>query len=357
MVRNKILLIFLTLVLVIAFLFTACAKPAPAPAPPPAPKVIEWNLSMWGGAGARIWPIHTWWVEEIEKRTGGRLKVTTHLGAALAPSKEQLDGLKAGLYDMCHFATAYHPGKNPLGSFFDLPGLTPADLKEMAQLELAFMEHPAAKKEMAERWNAVYIGLSHTRPHYTFLGTKPIRTLEDFEGQRVRVGGEAAKLVEKLGGVGLMIPAPEVYEAISKGTLDHSYFAPASHQGYKIHEVSKYFIYNIGLGSGMGWFGVANKDSWDALPADIKEIHRELAQELMLERLPAEMNKKCDEIFADWKARGIEFMEFPAEGRAMIEAEGKAVQEAYAEKLEAEGLPGREVLAYLLAKRMEISGY
>ena len=107
----------------------------------------------------------------------------------------------------------------------------------------------------------------------------------------------------------------------------------------------------------MGWFGVANKDSWDALPADIKEIHRELAQELMLERLPAEMNKKCDEIFADWKARGIEFMEFPAEGRAMIEAEGKAVQEAYAEKLEAEGLPGREVLAYLLAKRMEISGY
>jgi len=351
MVKNKMLMIPLTLVLVIAFLFPACAGP------PPAPEVIEWNLSMWGGAGARVWPVHPWYVEEIEKRTEGRLKITTHLGAALAPSKEQLDGIKAGMYDMCHYATGYHPGKNPLGSFFDLPGLTPADLKEMAQLELAFMEHPAAQAEMLDRWNAVYIGLSHTRPHYTFLGTKPIRTLADFEGQRVRVGGEAAKLIEKLGGVGLMIPAPEVYEAISKGTLDHSYFAPASHQGYKIHEVSQYFIYNIGLGSGMGWFAIANADSWNALPEDIKAIHWELAEELMLERLPAEMNKKIEEIFAEWEGLGIEFMEFPAEGRAMIEAEAKLMQEAYADTLDAEGLPGTEMLEYLLAKRMEIAGY
>jgi len=351
-VKKKILLVSLAFLLAIGLVATACAAPAP-----PAPEVIEWNLSMWGGAGARVWPVHPWYVEEIEKRTEGRLKITTHLGAALAPSKEQLDGIKAGMYDMCHFATGYHPGNSSCAIFFDLPGLTPADLKEMAQLELAFMEHPAAKAEMLDRWNAVYIGLSHTRPHYTFLGTKPIRTLADFKGQRVRVGGEAAKLIEKLGGVGLMVTAPEVYEALSKGTLDHSYFAPASHQGYKIHEVSQYFIYNIGLGSGMGWFAVANADSWAALPEDIKAIHWELAEELMLERLPAEMNKKIDEIFAEWEGLGIEFMEFPAEGRAMIEAEAKLMQEAYAEKLDAEGLPGTEMLEYLLAKRMEIAGY
>jgi len=355
-VKNKILLLSLVLMLVVGLVAMGCPAPPP-PAPPPPPEVIEWDVSFWGGPGARVWPVWPWYEEEIVKRTDGRFKVTIHHGAALAPSREQLDGIKAGLFQMAHFASAYHPGKNPLASFFDLPGLTPPDLKEMAQLELAFMEHPAAKAEMEYRWNAVYIGLSHTRPHYTFLGTKPIRTLADFEGQRVRVGGKAAEVVEKLGAVGLMIPAPEVYEAISKGTLDHSYFAPASHQGYKIHEVSQYFIYNIGLGSGMGWFLVANKDAWDALPEDIKKIHWELVEELMLERLPAEMNKKVDEILAEWEELGIEFMEFPAEGRAMIEAEAKPMWEEYAKSLDAQGLPGTEMLEYLLAKRMEISGY
>jgi len=268
-----------------------------------------------------------------------------------------LDGIKAGLYEMCHFATAYHPGKNPLGSFFDLPGLTPADLKEMAQLELAFMEHPAAQAEMEYRWNAVYIGLSHTRPHYTFLGTKPIRGLADFDGMRSRTPAPVTTLLEKWGGVGLLIPAPEVYEAIAKGTLDQSYLAVASHHGYKIHEVSQYYTYNTGLGSGMGWFLVANKDAWDALPEDIKKIHWELVEELMLERLPAEMEKKVEEIFVDWKARGIEFIEFPAEDRAKIEAEAKPMWEEYAKSLDAQGIPGTEMLEYLLAKRMEISGY
>jgi len=362
-VKKKILLIPLRLILVMSLGAMGCPAPTPAPAPArapapaPAPEVIKWDCSFWGGPGARVWPVYPWYEEEIVKRTDGRFQVTIHHGAALAPSKEQLDGIKAGLYQMCHYATSYHPGKNPLGSFFDYPGITPADLKEMAQLELAFMEHPAAQEEMLYRWNAVYIGLSHTRPHYTFLGTKPIRGLEDFKGMRSRTPAPATTLLEKWGGVGLLIPAPEVYEAIAKGTLDQSYFAPASHQGYKVHEVSKYYTYNTGLGSGMGWFLVASADDWAALPEDIKKIHWELAEELMLERLPVEMEKACEEIFADWKARGIEFIEFPAADRAKIEAAAKPMWTEYAESLDAKGLPGTEMLEYLLAKRMEISGY
>ena len=364
--KTKILLLSLVLMLVVGLVAMGCPAPTPPPPtppapppppPPPPPEVIEWDVSFWGGPGARVWPVWPWYEEEIVKRTDGRFKVTIHHGAALAPSKEQLDGLKAGLYEMCHFASAYHPGKNPLMSFFDLPGLAPADLKEKAQLELAFMEHPAAQEEMLYRWNAVYIGLAHTRPNYTFLGTKPIRSLADFDGMRSRTPAPVTTLLEKWGGVGLLIPAPEVYEAIAKGTLDQSFFAPASHQGYKIHEVSQYYTYGVPLGAGMGWFLVANADAWAALPEDIKAIHWELVEELMLERLPAEMGKKVDEIFADWEARGIEFIEFPAEDAAEMEAAAKPTWEEYAKSLDAQGLPGTEMLEYLLAKRMEISGY
>jgi len=349
-VKKKILLVSLAFLLAIGLVATACAAPAP-----PAPEVIEWDASFWGGPGARVWPVWPWYEEEIFKRTDGRFKVTIHHGSALSPSKEQLDGLKAGLYQMAHWASAYHPGKNPLASFFDIPGMYPDVYKEQILLELAFQEHPDAMREM-EAWNAVYIGLSHTRPPYEFMGPTPIRSLADFKGQRMRVPGLAGRLIEQFGAVALLIPAPEVYEALSKGTLDQSFFAPASQAGYKINEVSKYYTYNLGMGCSMCWFLVANKDAWEALPEDIKAIHWELVEELMLERLPTEMLKKVDELFAEWEKEGIEFIEFPDEDKATLMAAAEDIAWEYAAEVDAKGLPGTEMLEWLIAKKKEIAG-
>jgi TRAP-type C4-dicarboxylate transport system substrate-binding protein len=316
--------------------------------------VIKWHVSMWGPLGARVWPIQ-WWAEEMEKRTDGRFKAILHPGAELSPAKEQLDGIRAGLYEMAHFCPLYAPGKAPLGMLFSTPCIIPVRLKNVVELELAFMEHPAAKKLMAERWNAVYMGLSHTRPDYTLLGRKPVRSIEDLQGQRIRIGGKTGELFKKVGAAPVMMPAPEVYEAVSKGILDQSYFADASHYGYKIHEVSDYYTYNVGAGSGMLWAFVANKDAWDALPGDIKNIHNELAKELMLERLPNEMDKFITQtIYPEWKKRGIEFIEFPAKDRQKLIKAAEPMWEEWAESVEKQGLPGKEILDYILKKRKEI---
>lgn len=293
----------------------------------------------------------------MEKRTEGRLKVVLHMGAELATPKEELDGIKAGLFDMAHYCPLYAPAKDPLGMAFSLPCIIPLEVKEIAQLELAYMEHPAAKKLMEERWNAVYVGLSHSRPNYTFLGTKPIRSVEDLKGQRIRIGGKTGELFAQFGAAPSMMPAPEVFEALSRGVLDQAYFAPASHYSYKIHEVSKYYTYNVGAGCGMLWAIVANKDSWDALPEDIKEIHWKLSKELMLERLPKEMSTYIEgTIYPEWKAAGIEFIEFPPEERAKLVEAAKPMWDAWAEELEAKGLPGKEILDYLLKEKAKIVG-
>jgi len=316
--------------------------------------VIKWDVSLWGPLGARVWPIQ-WWAEEMEKRTDGRFKAILHPGAELSPPKQQLDGIRAGLYEMAHFCPLYAPGKAPLGMIFSVPCIIPLGLKNIAKMELAFMEHPAAKKLMAERWNAVYMGLSHTRPNYTFLGIKPIRSIEDLKGQRIRIGGKTGELFKKLGAAPVMMSAPEVYEAVSKGILDQSYFAPASHYGYKIHEVSKYYTYNLGAGSGMLWAFVANKDAWNALPGDIKKIHKALAKELMLERLPNEMDTFISQtIYKEWKGRGIEFIEFPANSRQKLIETAKPMWEDWADSVEKQGLPGKEILDFIFKKKKEI---
>jgi len=317
-------------------------------------EIIKWHVSLWGPLGARVWPIQ-WWAEEMEKRTDGRFKAILHPGAELSPPKQQLDGIRAGLYEMAHFCPLYAPGKAPLGMIFSNPCIIPIGLKNIAKLELAFMEHPAATKLMEERWNAVYMGLSHTRPNYTFLGTKPVRSMEGLKGQRIRIGGKTGELFKKLGAAPVMMPAPEVYEAVSKGILDQSYFANASHYGYKIHEVSDYYTYNVGAGSGMLWALVANKDAWDALPGDIKKIHKELAKELMLERLPNEVDIFTKQtIYTEWKKKGIEFIEFPAKDRQKLIESAEPMWGKWAESVEKQGLPGKDILDYILKKKKEI---
>jgi TRAP-type C4-dicarboxylate transport system substrate-binding protein len=316
--------------------------------------VIKWDVSLWGPLGARVWPIQ-WWAEEMEKRTNGRFKAILHPGAELSPPKQQLDGIRAGLFEMAHFCPLYAPGKAPLGMIFSVPCIIPLELKNIVKMELAFMEHPAAVKLIADRWNAVYMGLSHTRPNYTFLGIKPVRSMEDLQGQRIRIGGKTGELFKKIGAAPVMMSAPEVYEAVSKGILDQSYFADASHYGYKIHEVSKYYTYNVGAGSGMLWAIVANRDAWNALPEDIKVIHRHLAEELMLERLPNEMNAFINNtIHVEWKKRGIEFIEFPADARQKLINAAKPMWDDWAESVEKQGLPGKEILSFILKKKREL---
>ena len=55
-------------------------------------------------------------------------------------------------------------------------------------------------------------GLLHTK--------KPVKTLEDLKGMKIRSTGFSAKVVEALGAVPVAMPQGETYEALSKGIVD-----------------------------------------------------------------------------------------------------------------------------------------
>jgi TRAP-type C4-dicarboxylate transport system substrate-binding protein len=105
----------------------------------------------------------------------------------------------------------------------------------------------------------------------------------------------------------------------------------------------------------MLWALVANKDAWNALPRDIQNIHKQLAEELMLERLPNEMNKFIKQtIHVEWKKRGIEFIEFPVTARQKLIQAAKPMWDDWAESAEKQGLPGNEILDFILKKKKEL---
>jgi TRAP-type C4-dicarboxylate transport system substrate-binding protein len=77
------------------------------------------------------------WAKEVEKRTGGKVRVQTFPGGTLLAAKNILDGVISGLADIGNFAMSYQPGRFPVSEAVDLPlGFTNAKVASLTLHDL-----------------------------------------------------------------------------------------------------------------------------------------------------------------------------------------------------------------------------
>jgi TRAP-type C4-dicarboxylate transport system substrate-binding protein len=315
-------------------------------------EVIKWNVSLWGRERDWTRPLH-YWVEDMKNRTNGRWQIQLHYGSVLGPNKEQLDGLKAGLFEAAQFCPAYAPGKTPLHTVGELPFIQPSDPNEICQILAALWEHPALLKEL-KRWGSVPL-FPGTISQLGLMTNRPIRTVDDLKGLRIRISGLQAKVMEMFGAVPSMIPASDYYEAMARGTVDGITTPwPFAFGSFRIYEVSKYATPNFAPGIMMCAYA-ANEKAWNALPEDFKKLHME-----WYKKAPAvwgEEYKKGYKWIPIFKKAGIEFIELPEEERAKLVSKADIIYKEWVKDMEGKGLPGKEVFDYFMAKRKEIAGF
>jgi TRAP-type C4-dicarboxylate transport system substrate-binding protein len=77
----------------------------------------------------------------------------------------------------------------------------------------------------------------------TLIGKKPIRTLEEFKGKRVRGCGEiSTEMIKNLGGAPVFLSVGEVYIALQRGTMDGVLTSLGTAFERKFYEVVKYCL-------------------------------------------------------------------------------------------------------------------
>jgi TRAP-type C4-dicarboxylate transport system substrate-binding protein len=104
----------------------------------------------------------------------------------------------------------------------------------------------------------------------------------------------------------------------------------------------------------MSCFYIASKDAWDALPEEFKKYHM-----LWYNQAPGIWRgafKKADDKWIPIFKKHLEFIDFPKSERDKIVEKAQAVYERWVERMEKQGLPGRDVLNYYLKKRKELTG-
>jgi TRAP-type C4-dicarboxylate transport system substrate-binding protein len=102
---------------------------------------------------------------------------------------------------------------------------------------------------------------------------KPVKSLEDFKGQKIRTGGGIAEQVANaLGASAFVKPAPESYELLNSGVADGVFFPFESIASFKLDKViGQATVFPGGLySSAFGFF--MNEDKWNKIAKEDQAI-------------------------------------------------------------------------------------
>ncbi|MBW2653434.1 MAG: TRAP transporter substrate-binding protein, partial [Deltaproteobacteria bacterium] len=214
------------------------------------------------------------WCDEVEKRTGGKVVVEYYPGQTLTKAKQVYDGVVSGISDvgMCLFA--YTRGRFPVLEAVDLPIGYTSGVQATKVVNEVYNEFKP--KELSDT-QVMYLhahgaGLLHTNG-------KAVRTMEDFNGMKLRGHGTSAQVIKALGGTPVSLPMPELYQSLQKGIVQGALYPIEVNKGWRMAEVVDYLTMSTSIAYTSSFFVVMNKDKLNLIPTDLQKIISQINQE------------------------------------------------------------------------------
>jgi TRAP-type C4-dicarboxylate transport system substrate-binding protein len=212
------------------------------------------------------------WCNKIAAESSNKLKCQVFPAMSMGGTPPQLvDQVKDGVADIVITLPGYTAGRFPIMEVFELPFMTNS-AEAGAQAAWDYLNKYGAKEFPGTKILAIWVhdeGYVHTRD-------KPIKTLADFKGLKMRAPTrQTNKLLASLGATPVGMPMPAIADAVSKGTIDGFLLPWEIIPAVKLHEMVKYHSETDpsrpALYSAMFIFGM-NQAKYDSLPADLKKV-------------------------------------------------------------------------------------
>ena len=217
------------------------------------------------------------WMEEVTRRTNGRVRFKTFYNGSLLKGSEALPGCCRGMCDLTLCPDAYSADRHPLSMVQALVFLTDKMDSYVNACNRIFNEEPLLIEEMSR--NNVHF-LANIPVSSMILGAREkIDSLEKLKDKRVRCMAMVAEGFQYLGATPVGLSLGEVYDGLDKGVIDaysHTDFTLASM--YKLYEVAPY-MHDTGFGHFGGMFLVINEKKWNSLPDDVRKIMVEVTND------------------------------------------------------------------------------
>lgn len=282
-------------------------------------------------------------MELVTKATNGQVTFQHFPSEQLGKAKDMAQLTALGVMDLAYIVPSYSSDKFPMTAVAELPGIFETE----CQGSLAFykISHNGGILETKEfQPNGLRPLVTIALPAYQIqLGTgRVVKSAEDLKGLKIRTTGGAMDLMMRsIGGIPVRMAAPEIYESLTRGTLDGMIFSYQSSVSYDFGKLLKSGTEGQNFGTAILTYSMG-ENKFKSLPENVRKALVEAGEQTTRESCKRFENGEkaaTDKI----KSQGMKVIEFGPDDKKVFDAAFKTVAEDWVKDLDKRNKPGTEV--------------
>ncbi len=288
---------------------------------------IRWRLaSSFPKALDTIFGASDVFAKKLKEMSGGKFEISVHAGGELVPPFGVVDAVQQGTVECAHSASYYFYGKDET---FSLDCAIPFGLNSRQMTAWMYEGNGMSLlREFFKNYNIVNFPMGNTGAQMGGWFRKPIKSLKDVKGLKMRISNLAGAISSRLGLVPQSLPGGEVYQALEKGTIDAvEWVGPYDDQKLGFYKVAKNYYYPAWWEGGPQLSLYVNSKAWESLSPEYKAM-LECAAATAHSDMQAKYDAKNPRALKELVGNGVKLHRMPKD---VMDAAYKASLEVYAE--------------------------
>lgn len=301
-------------------LLHGCTTPAPeaSSSNSNSQPAIRWRMATsWPEALDVLYGSAQQLCQRVSEMTNGQFVITPYSAGELVGGLEVLDAVQSGAVQCGHTAGYYYTGKNPA-----LALATALPFGLMADQQNAWLYYGGgleALRQIYADFGILNFPAGNTGAQMGGWFKRPVQTLSDLGGLKMRIPGMGGKIMQELGVSVQVLPGGEIFLALERGAIDAAeWVGPHDDEKLGLQKAAQYYYYP-------GWWepsatleALVSQSAWNELPTSYQTAFATATYETNLATL-AQYNALNGEALARLQADGVELVAYSPEILAAAE--------------------------------------
>lgn len=211
--------------------------------------------------------------DRVRTATDGEIDITPMAPGSIVPTGNVFEAIGRGMFEISLIWPSYWMGRVPVAGHINGHLFSWQNVPQM----YAYFYHMGAIDVFRDAYKAQAVRYVGPVPQsgLALFSRKPLRTIDDFRGYKVRSTGVAAEVLSRAGATPVFFPGEELYQALQTGVCDGAHWGSVS-TGWdmKLQEVTNYIVMPNLAEVDLGEI-IMNQKLWDSLPKDLQAIIEE----------------------------------------------------------------------------------
>jgi TRAP-type mannitol/chloroaromatic compound transport system substrate-binding protein len=205
----------------------------------------------------------------VAELTDNKFQIQVFAAGEIVPALQALDAVSNNTVEAAHTVSYYYVGKDPT---FAVASSVPFGLN--ARMQNAWLWGNGGNElfnEFYAKHNAYGLPCGNTGAQMGGWFRREIRNVQDLNGLKMRIGGIAGQVLQKVGVVPQQLGGGDIYPALERGTIDGAeWVGPYDDAKLGFNRVAPFYYYPGWWEGGPTVHAFFNLAKWNELPATYK---------------------------------------------------------------------------------------